>query len=466
MRVAVIGLGYVGLVTAGGLAEWGHDVLGIEVDPGRLETLRAGRLPIHEPGLDGLIARHIAGNRIHFASDAHLVSSAQVVIIAVGTHDGNGGWQTDTIRRCLGDIVPMLADDVVLVIRSTLPPEFVPTLAGFIDGVRAAADRSPIPVVINPEFTREGNAIQDFLFPERVVIGVVRDDVGAGVRSMRNLYRAVDAPILTLPAADAVLAKLGSNLFLATKISFANELAALCDAFDADVSSVVDAMGRDKRIGPAFLRSGVGFGGSCLPHQVTMTIRSAEQRAIDVPLLRAVDQINHDQRSSFVDRLERGLGGSLKGRRIALLGLTFKPGTDDLRDAPALTIALSLVTRGATVFAYDPMPSARTAARRILPAITVTDDVWSALSNADAIGLVTEWPEFIDLDWSEVRRVVRGDTLVDGRNVLDPATIDAAGFNYTGFGRQVGTTRAPSRTVAQKLQSVAVGSIASSNGFG
>ncbi len=466
MRVAVIGLGYVGLVTAAGLAEWGHDVLGIEANPERLDVLRDGRLPIYEPGLDELIARHIAGHRIIFSANTSQIGSVEVAIVAVGTHDGNGGWQTDTIRACLGDIVPRLADDATLVIRSTLPPEFLPSLAGLVDGLRAAAGRPEIPVVINPEFTREGNAVQDFLFPDRVVLGVVRDDTGSGERTLRMVYRAVDAPILAMSAPDAVLTKLGANLFLATKISFANELAALCDQFGADVTSVVDAMGRDARIGTSFLRAGVGFGGSCLPHQVSMTIRSAAQYSMDTPLLRAVDQVNHDQRTAFVDRMETAFGGSLAGRRIALLGLTFKPGTDDLRDAPALTIALSLLGRDADVVAYDPMPTARAAARRIVPALTVVDDVWSALADADGVGLVTEWPEFVALDWFDVRAVTRGDVVVDGRNALDPEALDAAGFHYTGFGRQVGSAR---RTVgaarAPRRQDVSVAPLMTSVAF-
>lgn len=446
MRVAIVGMGYVGLVTAAGLAEWGHEVLGIEANSERLDVLRDGRLPIHEPGLDALIARHIAGHRIIFAADARQIGSVEVAIVAVGTHDGNGGWQTDTIRRCLDDIVPRLADDAVLVIRSTMPPEFLPSLAGLVDGLRAAAGRPPVPVMINPEFTREGNAVQDFLFPDRVVVGVVRDDFGAGARTLGTVYRSVDAPFITMPAADAVLTKLGANLFLATKISFANELATLCDEYGADVSAVVDAMGRDPRIGPSLLRAGVGFGGSCLPHQVSMTIRSAAQRSLDTPLLRAVDSINHDQRKAFVDRLATELGGSVAGRRIALLGLTFKPGTDDLRDAPALSIALTLMDRGADVVAYDPMATAREATRRILPALAVVDDVWSAIDDADAIGLVTEWPEFIQLDWARARSMTRSAALVDGRNALDPSTITAAGFRYTSFGRMAAPLRAPVET--------------------
>ncbi len=438
MRVGVVGLGYVGLVTAAGIAEWGHEVIGVETNPERLDVLRDGRLPIHEPGLDALIARHLAGRRIQLSGDSGRLSSVDVVIIAVGTHDGNGGWQTETIRRSLADIVPILSDDAVLVVRSTLPPDFVPALAGLVDGLRTSVERPPVPILINPEFTREGTAVRDFLAPDRVVLGVVSDENGHGTRALRDLYRAVDAPIVVMPGTDAVLTKLGSNLFLATKISFANELAAICDAFEADVTTVVAAMGLDARIGTAFLRSGVGFGGSCLPHQVSMTIRAASQASLETPILRAVDDVNHAQRRAFVDRVTAAVGGSVEGRRVALLGLTFKPGTDDLRDAPALSIGMMLLEAGADVVAYDPMPTARAAARRILPALRVVDHVDDALAGADAIGLVTEWPDFLDIDWVRVRGVAPASTVVDGRNALDPAAVQAAGFAYVGFGRRAG----------------------------
>jgi UDPglucose 6-dehydrogenase len=440
MRVAVVGLGYVGLVTAAGLAEWGHEILGIEASPARLGHLKSGQVPFFEPELDALVAEHTETRRLVFDADARHVSSAQVAIVAVGTHDGNGGWQTDTIRACLEDLVPRLADDAVLVIRSTLPPEFLPGLGALVAGLRSAAGRQPVPVIINPEFTREGAAVHDFLEPDRVVIGVVRDATGSGVHAMRSLYRTVTAPVLVVPAADAALAKLGSNLFLATKISFANELATLCDVFGADVASVVEAMSHDPRIGGSFLRAGVGFGGSCLPHQVTMTIRSAAQRSVEVPLLEAVDRVNHGQRTAFVNRLADELGG-LAGRRIALLGLTFKPSTDDLRDAPALTIARALLEAGATVAAFDPMPTARAAVARMLPGIEVVDDVEHALDGADAVGLVTEWQAFRELDWVRVRALVRGDVVIDGRNTLDPDAVAAAGFRYLGFGRRASASR-------------------------
>jgi UDPglucose 6-dehydrogenase len=449
MRVAVAGLGYVGLVTAAGLAEWGHDVLGIEINQGRLASLNAGSLPLHEPQLDGLLKKHVERHRVIVAGDTERVDSVQVVIVAVGTHDGNGGWQTDTIRACLEDIVPRMADDAVLVIRSTLPPEFLPGLGPLVAQLRSSAARTTIPVVINPEFTREGQAVSDFLAPERVVIGIVSDPDGRGARVIRRIYASVSAPILQMTAADAVLAKLGSNLFLATKISFANELAKLCEAFGGDITAVVDALSYDERIGGSFLRAGIGFGGSCLPHQVSMTIKSASQAALDTPLLAAVDHINHNQRHVFVDRIRNALDGELAGARVALLGLTFKPGTDDLRDAPALTIAAALLEAGAEVIAYDPMPTARDRAAQLLPGLQTVPSAVEAASGADAVGLVTEWSEFLDLDWAAIRSVVSGETLVDGRNALDPSVATAAGFRYVGFGRRLDRVGAAADAHAQ-----------------
>ena len=437
MRVAVAGLGYVGLVTAAGLAEWGHDVLGIENNQARLTSLKSGALPLHEPQLDQLLAKHLEHRRVTISGDAGRIDSVQVVIVAVGTHDGNGGWQTDTIRSCLEELVPRMADDSVLVIRSTLPPEFLPGLAPLVAQLRSAAGRLPLPVLINPEFTREGQAVSDFLSPERVVIGIVSDHDGRGARALRKIYASVATPILQMTAADAVLAKLGANLFLATKISFANELARLCEVFSADVTAVVDAMSYDERIGGSFLKAGIGFGGSCLPHQVSMTIRSASQAALDTPMFSAVDHINHRQRELFTERIRGAIDGSLEGARVALLGLTFKPGTDDLRDAPALTIAAELLAAGASVVAYDPMPTARDRAAQLVPGLQTAASALDAMQAADAVGLVTEWAEFLDIDWDAARAVVGGAVVIDGRNALDPAVVTAAGFRYAGFGRRV-----------------------------
>lgn len=441
MRIAVFGLGYVGLVTAACLAEWDHDVVGVDASAARRKALDAGELPFHEPGLADLVARHRAGGRLRFAADgegdvvASALKEADAVVVAVGTHDGNGGWQTTTMLACLGQVVPAMRDDAVLVIRSTLPPEFVNRLRSVVAELRGT--RRPISTVLNPEFTREGTAIADFLGPERVVIGIVDDADGSGERRARDLYAKVEAPILTMSAIDAGFSKLGANLFLATKISFANELARLCALYGADVGSVVEAMAFDARIGGAFLRPGVGFGGSCLPHQVTMTTEAAARSGVDIPLLAAVDAVNHRQRETFVELLALGLDGSLVGRRVALLGLSFKPDTDDLRDAPALTIARRLLTLGAQPVAYDPLAVTRDRAAALIEGLEVVESVDAAVEGADAIGLVTEWAEFSSIDWTVVKEAMRGRVVVDGRNALDVQRVLDAGLAYYGFGRRV-----------------------------
>ena len=438
MRVAVIGLGYVGLVTSACLARWGNEVTGIEADAGKLARLAAGAIPVHEPGLAELAQEGIDSGMLRFCSSsdkASVLAAAELVILAVGTHDGNGGWQTETIRRTLTQIGPLLGDESTLAIRSTLPPEFVDQLPELFGRLRADAGLPSIPVLLNPEFTREAHAVHDFMSPSRVVIGIGSDPDGRGAAVMRQLYGHLEAPILVMPAIDASFAKLGSNLFLATKISFANELATLCDAYGATIDHVMSALALDGRIGGAFLGAGVGFGGSCLPHQVKMTVKTARQANIPVSLLAAVDDINYGQRAKVAGLLGDLLPGGLAGARIALLGLTFKPDTDDLRDAPSITIADLLVERGATVTAYDPMEKARRAVAEDHPEVLVMESAQAAMDEADAVVLVTEWQEFAALSWSDARRRMRGDIVLDGRNALDPATVVGAGLRYAAFGR-------------------------------
>jgi UDPglucose 6-dehydrogenase len=435
VRATVIGLGYVGLVTAACLAEWGHDIIGVDGAQDRLDDLEAGRMPIHEPGLEELVASGVRAGRLRFAAPSpSAVSSAQIVFVAVGTHDGNGGWQTATIRGALASIVPEMSDDSTLVVRSTLPPDFISQLPWIVNAIRQEAGRRPVPVMTNPEFTREGTAVSDFLAPDRVVIGAGDDPHGRGASMLRKVYRKANAPVLVMSAIDAALTKLGANLFLATKISFANELAQLCDAYGADIRHVVAGMSHDTRIGGGFLRPGIGFGGSCLPHQVTMTVRESAAIGVRVPLFAAVEEINHRQREMFVDRITIAAGG-LEGARVALLGLTFKPDTDDLREAPSLEIARMLIERGASVVAYDPMPTARKRAAELVPGLAVVDRAMKAIVGADAIGLVTEWPEFARLPWGTIAKAVRRPAVVDGRNALQAEVLVAAGFDYTAFGR-------------------------------
>jgi UDPglucose 6-dehydrogenase len=436
MRITVVGLGYVGLVTSACVADWGHEVTGVDADPARLDALRRGAMPFHEPGLGDLVAAVAADGRLRFGTDAaEAATTADVVVIAVGTHDGNGGWQTDTIRACLAQVVPAMRASATLVIRSTLPPDAVATIAGLVDGRRAAAGLAAVPILLNPEFTREGRAVRDFQQPERVVLGVISDPERRGEAALREMYRSAPAPVLVMPAIDAALTKLGANLFLATKISFANELAELCDAFGADVTTVVDGMSYDGRIGGAFLKAGVGFGGSCLPNQVTMTIKTARAVGLDAPLLAAVESVNLRRRSQVVERAGALLGGAIRGRRVALLGLTFKPDTDDLRDAPSLDIARGFLAAGATVVAYDPMATARANAASLVPGLEVVDTAMAAVDDADVAVLVTEWRELLELDWSAVAARMRQRVLIDGRNVLAGERLAAAGFAYSSFGR-------------------------------
>jgi UDPglucose 6-dehydrogenase len=440
VRVAVVGLGYVGLVTSACLADLGHEVLGVEVSAERIRALRAGAIPFHEPGLAELTQRNHDLGRLRFTDDPSSVAEADVVLIAVGTHDGNGGWQTGTIQSCLHDIVPLLADRATLVVRSTLPPAFLSQLPKIVSRIRQEAGLPLVPVLLNPEFTKEGTAVDDFLRPERVVIGVGLDIDGRGEDALRELYAETDAPIVTMSATNASLSKLGANLFLATKISFANELAQLCDLYGGDIDQVVAAMAFDSRIGGSFLRAGIGFGGSCLPHQVTMTVLGAAEAGVATPLFAAVDEVNHRQRRVLVDRLAEQLGGSLAGQRIALLGVTFKPDTDDLREAPSIAIARELIARGASVVTFDPMTSALDRFAALVPGVVTAASPLEALTDADGAALVTEWPVLRALDWNEAARVMRTPVIVDGRNALPVAALVAAGFDVTTFGR--GRTRA------------------------
>ncbi|MCJ7712209.1 MAG: UDP-glucose/GDP-mannose dehydrogenase family protein [Chloroflexi bacterium] len=434
MQIIIFGLGYVGLVTAAGLAESGHEVVGVDILPERLDALAEGRAPFHEPMLDELVSRHVATGRLRFASKPDGFH-ADVAFVAVGTHDGIADWQTRSLLRCLEDALPVLPDGTVLAVRSTLPPEFAGRLGSIVADIRRQAGRSPIPVVVNPEFTREGSAVSDFLHPDRVVLGVVSDPRGIGVKRLTALYDPFAAPIVVMSAADAVLAKLAANLFLATKISFANELASLCEAFGANVDRVVEAMSHDRRIGGAFLRPGVGFGGSCLPNQVAMTARSAFRVGVSTPLLSAVKRVNEEQIGQFVRRIVEVIGGELHGCKIGLLGLTFKPDTDDLRDAPSLAIARLLLEEGAEVVAYDPMPNARERAAVLVPGLEPVETAEGVFDGADAVGLVTEWPEFTTLDWAALAALMVRPRMIDGRNALDPAALVAAGYHYQDFGR-------------------------------
>jgi UDPglucose 6-dehydrogenase len=451
LKITVVGQGYVGLVTAAGAADWGHEVVGIERSEERLVALLGGRVPFHEPALAELVETHLDDGRLHFTGGGHdAIARSALTFVAVGTVDRDHRWETRTMRAALTDVVPHIPDDAALVVRSTCPPEFIGQLVELVDRLRVEAGRGPIAVMLNPEFTKEGTAVKDFLEPDRVVLGVASDPFGHGVALLREFYAQVDAPILVLSAMDAILSKLGANLFLATKISFANELAALCDLYGSQIERVIEGMAHDPRIGGSFLRAGIGFGGSCLPHQVTMTVRDAVEHGHETPLFAAVDQINQRQRTEFVERIS-ALADGLEGRRIALLGLTFKPHTDDLRAAPALDIARMLIERGATVIAFDPMETARRNAKAEVRGLVVVSTALEAVTGADVIALATEWPEFVTLPWERIARVVRQRLIVDGRNALDPDALVDAGFVYSSFGRGLRVPGGTTQKVAPRV---------------
>ncbi len=442
-RVAVIGSGYVGTVVAACLAHVGHRVVGVENDPTKLATLRAGRAPFHEPGLDDLLAGAAGQGRLTFTDDmAPAMEQSDIVFVCVGTPSGEDGLPDMTAMIAVArSMAANLHHHHILVTKSTVPIGSGRWLASVIEDCFDAERRQRhlFSVVSNPEFLREGNAVYDYLHPERVVLG--SDDADA-LEALEELYEPIvsrrgsaetdgpSVPIITTDLVTAEMTKYASNAFLATKISFANEMARLCDLVGADISEVTRGMGLDRRIGAAFLDAGLGWGGSCFGKDVAALCATAREYGYDTRILNAANQVNDGQRHLVVEQLFRYLK-TLRGARVALLGLSFKPGTDDLRDSPAVDVARRLLDRGVFVAAYDPV------VRQVpdLPEIRMGGDAYAAAHGADAIVLATEWPEFAALDLARLRDLVRGDLFFDGRNLFEPGKVTAAGFHYLGIGR-------------------------------
>jgi UDPglucose 6-dehydrogenase len=427
-RIGVIGAGYVGLVTGACLASLGHQVTLRDIDPAKVELIAAGEPPIHEDGLKQLM--HECRDRLRATLDMkEMLEASEIVFIAVDTpptHSGDA--DLSRVMTVLDEIEAIGAGSGhVLVMKSTVP-------VGTGERVRAELDKrglSDIGYCSNPEFLKEGVAIADFLSPDRVVVGDFRAADGDRVAA---LYEPLGAPILRTSVPTAEMIKYASNAFLATKISFINEIANVCEEVGADVTEVAEGMGLDARIGPKFLSAGVGFGGSCFPKDVSALKQLAGNSGYHFQLLTSVIEVNELQKRRVVGKLKRHLG-DLEGREIALLGLAFKPGTDDMREASSVVLAARLLAEGARVRAYDPV--ALEAASQRLNAVALYDDPWQCVTGADAVVIVTEWPEVVGLDWAKVAQVMRGDVLVDGRNALDPAEVVAAGFAYEGIGRVV-----------------------------
>ncbi len=421
--IAVIGTGYVGLVTAAGFAELGSEVWCVDVDADKIARLRRGEMPIYEPGLGESVARN--SERLHFGTDlAPALEHARLLFVAVGTPPTYSGDADLSAVHAVVDSMPA-SDHHALVMKSTVP---VGTGAS-IRRVFAEHGKADFAYVSCPEFLKEGSALEDFLAPDRVVIG---DDGNWAGDAIVDLYEPLQAPVVRTDIASAEMVKLAANAFLATKISFINEIANVCEETGADVLEVARGMGLDQRIGRHFLKPGIGFGGSCFPKDVSALKQLAGNSGYHFQLLTAVIEVNELQKRRVVGKLQKHLG-SLVGKRIALLGLAFKANTDDMREASSLVLAARLQADGAKVRAYDPI--AEQEARKLMTGVEFADSALDAVTGADACIVVTEWPEFAELDWSAVRERMAGGLVVDGRNFADRDAVTGAGFIYEGIGR-------------------------------
>ena len=433
MKICMVGAGYVGLVSGACFADFGHDVVCVDTDPSKIERLHAGVMPIYEPGLEDLVKRNVAAGRLSFTTSlTEAVNGVGAVFIAVGTPSRRGDGHADLtyVHAAARDIAANLTGDAVVVTKSTVP---VGTGDEVERIIQEAGCAHRVSVVSNPEFLREGAAIGDFKRPDRIVIGA-EDEFGR--ETMREVYRPLflnQAPILFTGRRTSELIKYAANAFLATKITFINEIADLCEAVGADVQDVSRGIGLDNRIGSKFLHAGPGYGGSCFPKDTLALLKTAQDADAPVRIVEAVVAVNDNRKRAMGRKIIAAMNGEARGKRVALLGLTFKPNTDDMRDAPSLAIAQALLDAGANVIAYDPEGMA--SAAPMLPGVTMAASAYAAIAGAHAVVLVTEWDAFRALDLRRVAREAATPLLVDLRNVYNPAEARAAGLTYVSVGR-------------------------------
>jgi UDPglucose 6-dehydrogenase len=432
MHIAVIGTGYVGLVTGACFAEFGVDVTCVDVDAAKIDNLNAGILPIYEPGLEQLVAKNRSAGRLRFGTDIRqAVDSALVIFLAVGTPPNeDGSPDLSYVESAARSIAEYMNGYKVIVTKSTVPIGTGERLRAIIREHQKA--KVNFGIVSDPEFLREGAAINDFMRPDRVVIGS-RDDEAVAI--MKDLYRPlylIEAPFVITSLEAAELTKYAANAFLATKISFINEVANLCDRIGCDVHDVARGMGMDRRIGGKFLHPGPGFGGSCFPKDTRAMASVARNFGTESLIVEAVIEVNQRQQALMLKKIEASVG-DLKGKRIAVLGLAFKPETDDMREAPSVPIIHGLIERGAAVCAYDPVATAE--ARKVLTGIEYAEDEYAAASAADALVFVTEWNQFRALDMRRIRDLMKSPRIIDLRNICDPSDMRELGFQYVGVGR-------------------------------
>ena len=434
MNIAVVGTGYVGLVTGACLAEFGHRVTCIDKDTAKIARLKQGEIPIYEPGLDRIVKENIREERLSFVADlSDAVAAAQVVFIAVGTPSsrrGDGYADLTYIYEAAKEIALHLNDYTVVVDKSTVPVGTARQVARIIRQENPAAD---FDVASNPEFLREGAAISDFMRPDRIVIGSDSERAGEILKEVyKPLYLNATPFVMTGPE-TAELIKYAANAFLATKISFINEMANICEAVGADVKDLAKAIGLDGRIGKKFLHPGPGYGGSCFPKDTMALLRIAQEHGTPIRIIESVVEVNAAQKARMIKKIRDALGGSEAGKTIAILGITFKPETDDMRDAPALTILPALHEKGATLQVHDPQGMAE--AKQLFPGFIYKDNAYAACEGADAVVLLTEWNQYRALDLERLKLLLNRPLFIDLRNVYEPEQMSKAGFRYFGVGR-------------------------------
>jgi len=433
MRITVVGAGYVGLVTAACLADLGHDVWCIDVDPGKIASLQTGTLPIFEPGLGEIVEQNTIAGRLHFStSHAEAVPDSEVVFVAVGTPAGDDGSVDLTqVRSAIEQIAPHLAGGAIVVMKSTVPVGTTRETAVWLEELRPGL---AVTVGANPEFLRQGSAVEDFLEPDRLVIGAAAPEADEALREVYAPLIEAGIPTIFTDLETAELIKYASNSLLAIKLSFINEIADLCEASGASVDAVALGIGLDHRIGPAYLRAGPGFGGSCLPKDIQGLLHTTSRYGTRSHIVAAAVEVNDGRSARMVDKIADALERPIAGSRIALLGVTFKAGTDDVRYSPALDVIAGLVEAGATVRLFDPQGMER--AKTVLPpGVEYASDSYDALADADCLVIATEWDEFGALDLERVRDKLRHPLLVDLRNLYQPDQVAASGIRYLSIGR-------------------------------
>ncbi|WP_417460073.1 UDP-glucose dehydrogenase family protein [Kordiimonas sp.] len=433
MKIAVIGTGYVGLVSGTCFSEFGHEVTCVDKDANKIDALERGIMPIYEPNLDGMVARNVEAGRLTFTTNLKdAMKDARAVFIAVGTPSRRGDGHADLqyVFAAVEEAAAYIKDYTVVITKSTVP---VGTGAEIKSRLTALLPPELFDVASNPEFLREGAAIEDFMRPDRVVVGVDSEKAQA---LLRELYRPLflnETPVVFTNRETAEVIKYAANAFLATKISFINEMADLCELVGADVQQVARGIGLDNRIGSKFLHAGPGFGGSCFPKDTRALVSTADQYGLPLRIVRSVVEVNEDRKRAMADKIIKACGGSVEGKKLALLGLTFKPNTDDMRESPSLDIIPALQKAGATIHAHD--PKGMEEAEKLLSDVTFHDEPYGTMQDADALVIVTEWNQFRALDLDRARKLMKGTVLVDLRNIYAKAAPEDHGFRYTGIGR-------------------------------